>query len=211
MLISTELVSRLLWLVVSRLIALRKHSLLSTFTKCTLHTLVKRHCNKNNEIKVVFSSFNIKNVTHVKDSIPRLLHSNVIHKCICVGCKSVYVGETSRHLSTRVHEHPHSDKNSQIYKHPKSSDKRRMSCGDTCFTGLDTASTYNHRESKGALHIKLEKPLLNKQVKHLDISLSVQCPPSFYFIMVYHSIVECVYECIYICVFYRFLLHSVSN
>ena len=49
---------------------------------------------------------------------------------------------------------------------------------------------------------------LNKQVQHLDISLSVQCPPpSFYYIMVCHSIVKCVY----ICVFYGFLLHSVSR
>ena len=109
---------------------------------------------------------------NVKDSIPRSLRSNVIYKFLCAGCNSVYVGETSRHLSTRVHEHLHSDKNSHIYKHLKSSDKRRMSCGDNCFTVLETASTYNHLKLKEALHIMWEKPLLNKQVKQFDISVS---------------------------------------
>ena len=99
---------------------------------------------------------------NVKDSIPRSLRSNVIYIFICAGCNSVYVDETSRHLSTRVHEHLHSDKNSHIYKHIKSSDKCRMSCGDNCFTVLDTASTYNHLKIKKALHIVLEKPLLNR-------------------------------------------------
>ena len=86
---------------------------------------------------------------NVTDSIPRSLRSNEIYKFICAGCNSVYVGETSRHLSTRVHEHLHSDKNSHIYKHLKSSDKCRMSCGDNCFTVL----MYNHLKIKEALHI----------------------------------------------------------
>ena len=109
---------------------------------------------------------------NVKDSIPRSLRSNVIYKFICAKCNSVYFGETSRHLSSRVHKHLHSDKNFYIYKHLKSSDKCRMSCGDNCFTVLDTESTYNHLKIKEALHIMLKKPLLNKQVKHFDISLS---------------------------------------
>ena len=68
---------------------------LSTFTKHNLHTLVKRYCKSNIELKVVFSIFEIKNLTNVKESIPRSLHSNVIHKFGCAGCKSVYFGETS--------------------------------------------------------------------------------------------------------------------
>ena len=144
---------------------------LSTFTKRKLHTLVKRYF-ENLEIKLVFSSFKTKSLMNVKDSIPRSLRSNVICKFICAGCNSVYVGETIRHFATRVHEHLHSDKNSHIYKHLKSSDKCRMSCGDIYFTVLDTASTYNHLKIKEALHIVCEKPLLNKQVNHYDISLS---------------------------------------
>ena len=137
-----------------------------------LHTLVKRYC-KNLEIKLIYSSFKIKTLMNVEDSIPRSLRSNVIYKFIRVGCNSVYVGETSRHLSTRVYQHLHSDKNSHIYKHLKSSDKCRMSCCDNCFTVLDTASTYKHLKIKEALHIMLEKPLLNKQAKYFNIYLSL--------------------------------------
>jgi len=51
-------------------------------------------------------------------------------------------------------------------------DKCRMSCSDNFFTVLDTVSTYNQLEIKEALHIMWEKPILNKQVKHCDTSLS---------------------------------------
>ena len=62
---------------------------LYAFTKRKLYNLVKRYC-KNLEIKLVFSSFKIKNLINVKDSIPRPLHSNVIYKFIYAGCNSVY-------------------------------------------------------------------------------------------------------------------------
>ena len=71
----------------------------SNFTKRKLQTLVKRYC-KDLKIKLVFSSFTIKNLIDVKDSVPKTLHSNVVYKFNCAECDSVYVGETSRHLST---------------------------------------------------------------------------------------------------------------
>ena len=109
---------------------------------------------------------------NVKDLVPQSLRSSVIYKFNCAECNSVYVGETSQHLSTRVREHLYSDKNSHIFKHVKSSDKRTRFCSDNCFTVLDTASTYNQLKIKEALHIMWEKPILNKQIKHFDISLS---------------------------------------
>ena len=45
------------------------------------------------------------------------LKSSVVYKFTCAGCGSRYVGETSRHLSTRIKEHLGSDKNSYIFKH----------------------------------------------------------------------------------------------
>ena len=72
----------------------------------------------------------------------------------------------------RVREHLHTDKNSNIFKHLRGSDKRRESCSDNCFTVIDTASTYHQLKIKEALHISWEKPILNKQVQHFDISLT---------------------------------------
>ena len=116
---------------------------LSNFTKRKIHTLVKRYC-KNLEINLVFSSFKIKNLMNVKDSVPKSLRSKVIYKFKCAECNFAYVGETSRHLSTRVREHLHSNKNSHIYKQLKGSEKCRKSCSDDCFKVLDVASGYNH-------------------------------------------------------------------
>ena len=53
---------------------------------------------------------------NVKDTVPRSLHSNVVYKFNCAECSSGYVGETSRHPSTRVCEHLSTDKNSNIFK-----------------------------------------------------------------------------------------------
>ena len=59
-----------------------------------------------------------------------------------------------------------------IFKHLKSFDKCTKSCNDNCFAVLDTASTYTLLKMKEALYILWERPILNKQVKHLDISLN---------------------------------------
>ena len=60
---------------------------------------------------------------NAKDTVPRSLSSNVVYKFNCAECNSAYVAETSRNLSTRVCEHLYTDKNFDIFKHLKSSDK----------------------------------------------------------------------------------------
>ena len=115
---------------------------------------------------MVFSSFKIKNLIIVKDFVPQSYRSSVSYTFNCGGCNSVYVGDKSRHLSTRVREHLYSDKNSHIFRYVKSSDKCRNSCIDNFFTVLYTASTYNQLKIEEALHIMWENPTLNKQVKH---------------------------------------------
>ena len=42
-------------------------------------------------IKLAFSSFKIRNLIKVKDSVPRSLRSCVVYKFMCAGCNSVYV------------------------------------------------------------------------------------------------------------------------
>ena len=99
---------------------------------------------------------------NVKDTVPRSLRSNVVYKFNCTECNSAYVGETSRHLSTRVREHLCTDKNSNIFKHLKSSNKYKKACNDSCFTILDSVSTYHQLKIMEALHILWERPVLNK-------------------------------------------------
>ena len=71
----------------------------------------RRYC-KNLDIKLVFAPYKIKNLFSAKDAISKLSRSRVVYKCSCAGCGACYVGETNRHLATRVREHFTSDKNS---------------------------------------------------------------------------------------------------
>ena len=80
----------------------------------------------------------------------------------------------------RVREHLCTDKNSNIFKHLKSSDKCKKACNDSCFTILDSVSTYHQLKIKEALHILWERPVLKKQDQHFDVSLSFQSPYCLY-------------------------------
>ena len=108
----------------------------------------------------------------VKDSVPPGLRSRVVYKFSCAGCNASYIGETTRHICTRVREHLLSDKTSHIYKHLQSSKACLDSCGTECFTILDSAASKYKIKIKEALHIKWDKPILNQQLKHLELSLS---------------------------------------
>ena len=105
---------------------------LSNFAQRKVSTLTKCYC-RNLNIKLVFSSFKIKNLMNVKDSVPKSLSSNVVYKFNCVECNSAYFGETSRHLSTRVREHLCTDKNSTIFKHINICDKCKKASNDSFF------------------------------------------------------------------------------
>ena len=135
----------------------------SNFAQRKVCTLVKRYCSNLN-IKLAFSSLKIKNLIKIKDSVPRSLRSCVVYKFTRAGCNSVYVGEMCRHISTRIHEHLFTDKNSHIYKHLQGSKACRGSCNDSCFKIIDSAKTYHQLKIKEALHILWEGPDSNKQV-----------------------------------------------
>ena len=131
----------------------------------------QRFC-KNLDIKLVFAPYKIKNIFSVKDAIPKTLRSRVVYKFSCAGCSASCVGETNRHLATRVRKHLTSDKNSHIFQHINRSETYKTLCSEDCFSILDTPSMSLQLEIKVALHIGWEIPFLNKQVNHVNLSLS---------------------------------------
>ena len=133
--------------------------------------LLQRYCT-DLQIKLAFTSFKIKNLITAKDCIPRSLRLNIVYTFTCAEYSSVYVGETSQHLSTRVPERLFSHKNSHIYKHSKNSSACREACNENCFAVLDSAGTAYKFKFKEALHIMWEGPNLNKQVNQYNISLT---------------------------------------
>ena len=144
----------------------------STVAQSKICRLVNRYCN-DLDIKLVFTTFKLRNLFSVKDSVPRELRSRVIYKFTCACCNACYIGETSRHFSTRVREHLSSDKSSHIFKHLLSSERCRQSCSTDCFEILDSAPTRFQLKLKEAMHINWEKPNLNQQVHHVNLTLTL--------------------------------------
>ena len=107
-----------------------------------------------------------------KDSVLQGLRSRVVYKFSCAGCNASCIGETTRHLCTRVREHLLSHKSSHVYRHLQSSRACHDSCDTECFAILDSAASKFQIKIKEALHIKWENPPLNQQLRHVDLSLS---------------------------------------
>ena len=144
----------------------------SLLTQRRICKLANRLC-KPIDIKLVFTTFKIKDLFSVKDAIPKGLRTRVVYKFSCASCNACYVGETSRHFSTRVREHLLSDGSSHVHKHLLSSESCRASCSTDCFQILDYAATKYQVRLKESMHIKWEKPNLNQQVKHINLTLSL--------------------------------------
>ena len=133
--------------------------------------LIKRYCS-DLDIKLGFSSFKKGKLFSVKDPIPGGLRSRVVYKFACAGCNICYVGETTRHFSTRVREHLVTDKASYIFKHLQNSEHCRALCSVDCFYILDHAPTGFQLKIKEAFHIQRQQPSLNQQLHHENLKLS---------------------------------------
>ena len=90
----------------------------------------------------------------------------------CEGCKACYVGETSRHISTRIRGHLHGKGQDLSHFHYfQNSDQCRRLSSESCFSILDTAPNRFQLKIEAA-HIRWTKPSLNRQLKHAELTLS---------------------------------------
>ena len=127
--------------------------------------LCQQYCKENN-VKIVFTSFKISNYFSVKDATLCFLKSFLVYKFVCVRCKSCYVGETCRHFIIRIDEDIKRDKRSHVFQHLHSKEEECFSSFDLdCFSILDSATTKYQIKLKECMYIDWEKPNLNKQKK----------------------------------------------
>ena len=150
----------------------------STVAQSKILRLVNHYCN-DLDFKLVFTTFKLRNLFSVKDSVPSELRSRMIYKFTCACCNACYIGETGRHFFTRVREHLSYDKSSHIFKHLQSSEHCHQSCSADCFEILDSAPTKFQLKLKEAMYINWEKPNLNQQVHHVNLALTLQALFSF--------------------------------
>ena len=145
----------------------------SCYAQKRITNVIKRLCKPDVAVRLVFTPLKIASIFSMKDKVPETLRSFVVYKFDCAGCNACYVGETSRHLSTRIKEHLNSDKLSHIYKHLNTNAACKVQCNETCFSVLDSANTKYGLKIKEGLQIKWIKPNLNKQVKCLTTTLCI--------------------------------------
>ena len=129
---------------------------------------------KNTNIIVVFISEKISLYFSTKDAVPRALRSGVVYKFLCAGCNACYVGQTTRHFDTRVHEHLHKKSQpSSVFKHLDQNPRCRQACDVTCFSILDRDVSSFRLEVKETIHNEWIQPTINKQKKLLKLSILI--------------------------------------
>ena len=101
------------------------------------------------------------------------LKSNVVYKLNCGGCNATYIGETTRHFTTRVTEHLERDKESHIYKHLRTNACCMQASDASCFSILDQARTEFQLKMKEGMYIQWEKPSLNRQVRSYKVGIII--------------------------------------
>ena len=122
----------------------------------------------NIEIKIVFSTFKIKNYFRLKCRTPHPILSNVVYQYKCAENAQVsYIGYTKRHLITRSAEHtvPSRAKKSHVYAHIKectSCNQQSQSVHD--FKVLQHCVDETECKIAEAFMIKKFRPVINKQL-----------------------------------------------
>ena len=131
--------------------------------------LCKRFC-ESLKVKLVFPSEKLRWAFSTKDPYKSEHLSKVVYKFVCASYNSSYVGQTCRHLATRIDEHFGKDKKSHIYQHLMSSKDCLDKCSKYCFSVLDTANTKHQLRIKESLYITWLKLILNKQKQYQYIT-----------------------------------------
>ena len=113
---------------------------ISTDVKRKINRFCEFYC-KSLSIKIVLTPFKVADMVNVKDPITKFLKSFVVYKFVCPGCNACYIGETTRHLSTRITEHLETDRKSHIFAHLVNNETCKALITENYFEIIDSAST----------------------------------------------------------------------
>ena len=72
---------------------------------------------KNTKILPYFKTFKTEHIFKNKDPIPFNVSSSLVYEFLCEHCQKCYIGETRRHLHTRIKEHVKGQPPSEITAH----------------------------------------------------------------------------------------------
>ena len=144
--------------------------LYSKIAQRKLRQLSNKYC-RTNVFQLVFKSLKICHMLSMKDSIPFSLRSNVVYEFNCGHCHMTYIGETQRHLATRMKEHLLSVKNSNINRHLQINNDCKDASGNHCFRIIDSDNNGYRLKLRESLQILRRAPVLNAQLAHESLTL----------------------------------------
>jgi len=115
-------------------------------------------------IKILFLTNKISNYFSNKSKTQLGMKANLVYQYKCHKCESLYIGETNRHLRTRIAEHTQSSRKSSILDHLVKCHGTQRRVYDNDFRVLISNFDHNYeRTITEALLIKFCKPSLNVQ------------------------------------------------
>ena len=131
---------------------LLKKKLISIFKKADIN------------IKIVFTSFKVRNYFSLKDKTHPILRASCVYMFKCLDDPDyTYIGKSKRHLRRRIKEHSKSA--GAIFDHLKRCDTcANTNILDNQFNIIDKANSDFDLQILEALHILSERPSLNKQL-----------------------------------------------
>ena len=115
------------------------------------------------KLRVIFLTNKCRNYFSNKSKTPLCIKANLVYQFKCHKCEALYIGETSRHLRTRIAEHTQSSRNSSILSHIKRCKGNLMDYNKDFKVILNNFDTNYERIIAEALLIKHYKPCLNVQ------------------------------------------------
>ena len=118
----------------------------------------------NTKTRIVFQTSKILDFFSNKSPTPIDIQSNLVYKFTCHRCNASYIGETSRHLRTRVHDHSQGIGTRSIKDHEISCTERSYKIHKNEFKIIcKNFNTYRQRIISEGLLIALHNPNLNVQ------------------------------------------------
>ena len=118
------------------------------------------------DVKVVYTSFKVKNYFSLKCRTPLPLMAKTVYKYTCSrDANLTYIGKTKRHLATRVKEHGCTNPpTTAIGNHLTTCMACRSHFSLNKFKIIDTARSNLQCCIKEAIYIKRQKPIINTQL-----------------------------------------------
>ena len=126
--------------------------------------------NKIHRVQTVFVTRKLRScLPSLKSSFDKDIKSHMVYKLTCVACKPIYVGQTCRHITTRVAEHAKADSPMGVHAIECNGNKTA-----TQWKILDRCRNQSKLMTLEAIYIRALKPAINTRHEYRTRELKMK-------------------------------------